>query len=162
VNQPDTVILSLELDGDEVRVSANSDRRAAEAIELIAQLLPDAVLDDHDLRPFDEMMAAPREPSDDRTSDNDRKLAAMLDTMLREGERRWVDEPVPALRGLTPRQAADDPVAREELERLLRSFDDRRGAGGFDTDRIRELLGLGRSTTRSAPAAGARGRRASP
>jgi hypothetical protein len=162
VNQPDTVILSLELDGDEVRVSANSDRRAAEAIELIAQLLPDAVLDDHDLRPFDEMMAAPREPSDDRTSDNDRELAAMLDTMLREGERRWVDEPVPALRGLTPRQAADDPVAREELERLLRSFDDRRGAGGFDTDRIRELLGLGRSTTRSAPAAGARGRRASP
>ena len=91
---------------------------------------------------LDEMMAAPREPSDERTSDNDPELAAALATVMQERERRWVDEPVPALRGLTPRQAADDPVAREELERLLRTLDDRRGSGGFDTDRIRDLLGL--------------------
>jgi len=50
---------------------------------------------------------------------------------------------VPALRGLTPREAADDPVAREDLERLLRTMaDDRLGPGGFDADRIRVLLGF--------------------
>ena len=143
-NQPDTVILSLLLEGDELRVTANSDRRADEARGLVAQLLPDAVLHDDDVRSLDEAMAAPRAPSDGPTSENTPELAALLDTMMQERERRWIDEPVPALRGLTPRQAVDDPVAREDLERLLRTMDDddRLGPGGFDADRIRDLLGF--------------------
>jgi hypothetical protein len=37
-------------------------------------------------------------------------------------ERRWLDESVPALGGVTPRQAADDPTRRDDLVRLIDGF----------------------------------------
>jgi len=142
-NQPDTVILSLQLTATELSVSTNSDRRADEARELVASLLPGAVLEDDDVRSLDEMLAAPSEPTEELGPDDHPELASMLDGVIREREQRWVDEPVPLLRGLTPREAADDPVAREDLLRLLRGMDDRpRGQGGFDPDRLRTLLGI--------------------
>jgi hypothetical protein len=52
---------------------------------------------------------------------------------------------VPALGGLTPRQAAADPTRRELLERLLASFDAMTTPAGAFTmrpDRLRALLGL--------------------
>jgi hypothetical protein len=62
-------------------------------------------------------------------------------------ERRWCDESVPALSGLTPRQAAADPTRRETLERLLVQFeqmDERAPAGAITMrpGRLRQLLGL--------------------
>jgi hypothetical protein len=62
---------------------------------------------------------------------------------MRNYEERWLDMTIPALHGLTPRQAADDPTRREDLAQLLASFDD-------DTDspmemssrRLRAALGL--------------------
>jgi hypothetical protein len=60
-------------------------------------------------------------------------------------EQRWCDESVPALGGLTPREAVADPTRREEVERLLASFDARpTPAAGFTlrTGRLRALLGL--------------------
>jgi hypothetical protein len=65
---------------------------------------------------------------------------------MREQEERWIDESVPALAGLTPRQAAADPTRREDLLALLHEFDRSPtpgGAVGFDTARLRVLLGLG-------------------
>jgi hypothetical protein len=55
-------------------------------------------------------------------------------------ERDWCDTSVPALGGLTPRQAADDPTRREQLERLLAEFDARSGV--MRADRLRALLDL--------------------
>jgi hypothetical protein len=62
-------------------------------------------------------------------------------------ERRWCDEEVPALAGLTPRQAAADPSRRESLERLLAEFERMDAVMpdegfGMRPDRLRELLGL--------------------
>lgn len=73
------------------------------------------------------------------------EAADMLAAFMREQEERWVDEPVPALAGLTPRQAAADPTRRQQLEALLHDFDRQRpppGAATFDTARLRSLLGL--------------------
>lgn len=39
--------------------------------------------------------------------------------LMQQMERRWVDESIPALGGLTPRQAVGDPTRREDLDRLL-------------------------------------------
>ena len=62
-------------------------------------------------------------------------------------ERRWCDEHVPALGGLTPRQAAADPSRREALERLLGEFERANRAQpadaiGMRPARLREILGL--------------------
>jgi hypothetical protein len=68
-----------------------------------------------------------------------------LAAFMRQQEERWVDEPVPALSGLSPRQAAADPTRREDLLALLHEFDRHTpppGAATFDTARLRRLLGL--------------------
>ena len=63
-------------------------------------------------------------------------------------ERRWeawVDEEVPALDGLTPREAVRDADGREKVEALLAQFE-RYGReedeDAYDFDRLRRMLGL--------------------
>ena len=66
--------------------------------------------------------------------------------LVRQHEDRWLSERIPALGGLTPREAAADPAAREELIALLDDFEwqDRRTPNAFSMDvhRIRAELGL--------------------
>jgi SEC-C motif len=82
--------------------------------------------------------ADPSEFSFENMSANDR-LA-----LQRQIENRWLSEPVPALGGLTPRQAAADPTRRPDLQRLLDGF----GTGAvndyisYDVNRLRQELGL--------------------
>ena len=87
--------------------------------------------------------------------------SALLDRLnsgvMRQAQARWLDDSIPALGGLTPRQAAADPTRREQLERLLSEFErlDERmrgpdlGADGmigapitYDTAALRRELGL--------------------
>jgi len=60
-------------------------------------------------------------------------------------EKKWVSEPVPALGGLTPIEAAADPTRRDEVRRLIDSFSDY-GLGsdfmGLRTDKLLEALDL--------------------
>jgi hypothetical protein len=65
------------------------------------------------------------------------------DEFIREYEARWLDEPIPALDGHTPRQAADDPTRRGDLIKLLDSFPAGEGAPGrMSAERLRSALGL--------------------
>jgi hypothetical protein len=50
--------------------------------------------------------------------------------LLDRHERRCCDEPVPAVGGLPPRQAAADPTRRDEVLRLTGSFRDIEPASG--------------------------------
>ena len=61
-------------------------------------------------------------------------------------EQRWCSEPVPALGGVTPQEAAADPTRRDDLARLIDSFpvrDPATGAFGLRPEVLRERLGLG-------------------
>ena len=74
-------------------------------------------------------------------------VRAALEEVMSEMEDRWVDESVPALGGLTPRQAKDDPTRREDLLALLREFEQRELPDGapfatFNVARLRAKLGL--------------------
>ena len=76
-------------------------------------------------------------------------IAGALKAFMAEQEERWVEERLPALGGLTPRQAVTDRARRPALEALLDDFDwieaqagpEDRGRG-MDPARLRELLGL--------------------
>jgi hypothetical protein len=76
-------------------------------------------------------------------------VASALEAFMAEQEEHWVDEPVPALGGLTPRQAVADQARRTALEALLDDFDwmDAHAGPGdmgrsMDPARLRKLLGL--------------------
>jgi hypothetical protein len=69
---------------------------------------------------------------------------AML-AFLEEQEQRWCEEPVPALGGVTPVEAAADPTRREELQRLIASFpaaDFSSGVYALRPEKLRERLDL--------------------
>ena len=66
----------------------------------------------------------------------------VLDSFARASEAAWLDESIPALRGLTPRQAAADPTRRDDLVRLLEEFAGFTGPGMMDVGRLRDALGV--------------------
>jgi hypothetical protein len=141
-NQQRTVVLTLTITGELLHGEVNSDRRADEIIALVGSSIPTAELVDHDIRDVDEALEAHRatgvSPAPNLLDDPD--MADVREQISAELERRWLDDHIPALGGLTPREAALDPIGRHELERLLDSF----GVGPdlMDVARLRKALGL--------------------
>ena len=72
----------------------------------------------------------------------DPAVHAAIASHIAQYETNWADSPIPALRGLTPRQAAADPTRREDLERLLAEFPSTGSPLHMDAQRLRQLLDL--------------------
>ena len=72
----------------------------------------------------------------------------MIRSFWKDHYKRWFDEPIPALEGLTPRQAAKDPKKRPLLVELLKDYenheeaDRRAGRPVYGVDKLRRKLGL--------------------
>ena len=80
---------------------------------------------------------------EDALDPDDPELAAFLDAFVRDYETKWLDEPIPALDGHTPRQAADDPTRRADLIKLLDTFPAGEAAqGGMTPTGRRAAVGL--------------------
>ena len=74
---------------------------------------------------------------------NDPAIVAVLEEYIRTYEKKWLDDQLPALSGLTPREAAADPTRRPDLIALLASFDrDEEELGTMSSKRLRAALGL--------------------
>lgn len=129
----------LRREGHELVVETNS----VERMDRIRESFPGAVVVGEERLPattFKQIRALGL--ADDRSSPGvvDPEAEKLVAEFLDQAEDRWMDEEVPALAGMTPRQAADDPTMRADLVALLRSFEGR--VGGFDAARLREKLGL--------------------
>lgn len=143
---------TVALDGDTLRVDTNSEERMGRVLATLARLDPAMqVLDDtrHPIRDTREAAELAEQLSVSSASDagtldpDDPEVAAAIDEFIRDYETKWLDEPIPALDGHTPRQAADDPTRRGDLIKLLDSFPAGAAArGGMDADRLRDALGL--------------------
>lgn len=133
---------------DELVVEANSRRRRDRIVGILTDELPtDLELVDEQSRTMDELRRtmddhAPSSPSPEVPPE----ATAALEEMIRARELGWLDEEIPALGGITPRQAADDPTRREDLVALLREFEGFEAAAvggvGFSASRLRGHLGL--------------------
>ncbi len=137
------------LTGDHLRISVNSEERLDRVLAVLRELEPDLeVLDIERTTVTDlgEAMARrpPGRPEPTSLLDSDDpEVAAVIEQVVRQHEAAWVDESIPALGGVTPREAAADPTRRDDLERLLRSFEGDAGhPGAMDVRRIRAALGL--------------------
>ncbi len=140
---------TLVLDSDTLRVETNSEQRMDRVLTTLTRLDPQmSVLDDsrrpmRDVREAAELAKLFPAASAGALDPDDPDVAAALEEFIRDYETRWLDEPIPALGGHTPRQAADDPTRRGDLIKLLDSFPAGAAArGGMDVDRLRAALGL--------------------
>jgi SEC-C motif len=135
-------------DGETLRVEANSEKRMDRVLATLVRLDPTMRVFDDSRRPIRDTreaaeLAAQLPVAEDALDPSDPEVAEMLDEFIREYEAKWLDEPIPALDGHTPRQAADDPTRRGDLIKLLDSFPASEDTPGrMSPERLRSALGL--------------------
>ncbi len=148
---------SITISGDVATLDTNSAKRAARLERTLMRAAPGARLIKREESGLEEILAesrsAPRPAgpsSGEELLASNPEIAAMMAEAMRDFEDHWLDESIPALGGLTPREAAADTNARRELDALLKDMEwsDRRAGprqshqGGMNPARLRKLLGL--------------------
>lgn len=135
---------SIHLEGRNIRVETSSEPRLERVLSVLLQIDGAKVISD-ERHPFEVDPKAPK-AARPAAPPEDPVAQAVVEAMRDRQELAWLDHPVPALAGLTPREAAADPTRRESLLRLLASFEEmgERSSGfiGMRPERLRELLGL--------------------
>jgi len=140
---------SLALRGSRITVETMSEPRAERVLSVLTGEIRGAEVLSDERQEIDPLQP-PSGPVQPALSPDDPAVKEMLRTFIAGREKAWCDEEIPALGGLTPRQAAADPAGRESLERLLaeyRSYIDPEADPELvpqHPDRLRVLLGLGR------------------
>ena len=138
----------LSLDGDRLTITTNAEERLDRVLAVLTAELDTIRIVSEVREPLapGEMPPPPRTPPTGWDAPADPASTALAATAIAEAlENRWLDEAVPALAGLTPRQAADDPTRRSELERLLDTYPEPEPDSpliALRPDRLRTLLGL--------------------
>jgi hypothetical protein len=125
----------LHLEGDTLTVSANSEARMDRALATLTLLDPSITVLSDERKPVGDLSSVPLPPGE-----IDPAAQTAIAEYVADYEKRWLDMSIPALEGLTPRQAADDPTRRGDLIRLLDSFPNLEG--GMSAQRLRAALGL--------------------
>lgn len=134
---------TLRLDGHDLTVHTNSEARLDRVLDTLHKLDPTLIVVDETRQPAHEAAASTPSGVIEPLDAADPEIAAALDGFVRDYERKWLDEPIPALAGHTPRQAAADPTRRGDLIRLLDSFPTHRDNPGLmNPDRLRAALDL--------------------
>jgi hypothetical protein len=137
----DSVLAQFNLDGSELSVSTMARETWDKAAALVKRVLPKARLVTSEFTPGSELANRDRPagpPPEGPTPD----MLEALEAFIAEHEQKWVDTQIPALGGLTPRQALDDPRGKRDLLALLDDFGDDEQPGTMSTRRLRGLLGL--------------------
>jgi len=134
-----------------LKVESMSEERQEDLIATLVDALPDIeVISDEQTDPWETLAKRSEGVAEESggkgivftpgDEDMPPELQEFMANKIREMETGWLDESIPALRGATPRQAADDPTLREDLVRLLDGMPST--AGGYDAARLRRALGL--------------------
>jgi len=136
---------TITIEGAAVQVETNSETRMDRVLDTLLALQLGLQVQTQDRRPAEDlqeaMSRAPAGVPASTLDPNDAAIADVLDQFTRTHEQTWLDEPLPALSGVTPREAAADPTRRPDLIRLLDSFGPA-APGTMDPDRLRAELGL--------------------
>jgi hypothetical protein len=122
-----TVLGHLQVEGTALTAEVNSRKRATRVRREIEKRLGGRVrFDRTEILSMESMLEQARERA---LAEGPPPLPELPPEVLAELERRqqahwdaWIDEPVPALKGQTPREAAKTPAGRERLEALLADF----------------------------------------
>ena len=145
-----TIRAILTLADGELRIGTNSDERMDRVIDAVGRMRPGLVLISDERTPTDSPFVIAGSDAGGVTGGpsgmldpSDPTMAAIMDEYIRGYETSWLDQEIPALAGLTPRQAAADPTRRPDLIALLASFDpDEERSGVMSAKRLRAALGL--------------------
>ena len=146
-------IARLWLEGSELCAEAMSEERLDLAIEVVDTDFGDvAELVERDVTPIEERLEERRESGADPADETPTDLSPAQEQRLLRGfmtdrMRRWLDEPLPALDGETPREAVAGE-RRDDVVRLVRGLENhadrtqRRGQPGAEVSWLRTELAI--------------------
>ena len=147
--EPRRVLGSLRIRSGEMVLECTSRQRMERGILLIRKVAAETVKEKS--RELKDVQSALSEPQPNRSLEPEPEIPKEVkrkaeEEYLEEHYRRWPDTPLPALDGLTPRQAAGKPEIRKRLIELLKLIENgeerkrRSGATWYDVSKIaREL-----------------------
>jgi hypothetical protein len=156
VEGTETIRATLTLADDQLTLATNSTERRDPILADLLELQPDLrVVSQSESDPREqirrrEVPTVPAHPCGGSRAvgafgqplaDSPEVRAAVTDH-IRGYEIRWLDLEIPALDGLTPREAASDPTRRDDLIRLLSTFPAANDPTEMDPERLRTMLGL--------------------
>jgi hypothetical protein len=119
-----TTLGSIEVDGASLIATVNSNRRAGRLRRQIEKRLHGRVLFLRTVvESVDAMLAQARREGPLLPDQSPPELAQMAAALAEEHWKEWLDTPVPALGGETPRRAAASEAGRERLAALLDDFE---------------------------------------
>jgi hypothetical protein len=143
------IAANLRLAGDMLTIATNSEARQDAALTAVRSLQPSIVLVSQERTPLrtagDARRLAETVPARATETSDLAHLPEVKEAVaqhMRQYEQQWLDLPIPALKNLTPRQAADDPTRRDDLLRLLATFPDTDDPLTMSPGRLRDALGL--------------------
>lgn len=152
-----TILGRVVIDRDVLTIEVNSRRRASRIRKRVENRLSGEVsFQREEVASAEELIDAAHSAGSDSagsaagdelgTIESDPAMREITERMRREHWERWLDLEVPALDGMTPREAACDPHGRERLEALLLEFEWRsaRSPNGLapDLEALRRELGI--------------------
>ena len=153
-----TALATLKISASKLIVEVNSERRSKRIQKEIAKRLGgSAVLLGTEMKSYEGLMIeaekggkrkrSAKESESDRAVNESPEVRALLKELMDKHWATWPDTSVPALRGMTPREAAKDPLGRELLEALLMDFETRNELRDdesmrVDLAKLRRELGL--------------------
>ncbi|MFW5874764.1 MAG: hypothetical protein ACOCUC_00875, partial [bacterium] len=155
-----TVMGNIEIDKDRMTVEVNSEKRAKTITGEISKRLKNKAV--YKYKEFTLMEEMPEDMQGGQSGEvsgisreelmQDPEVRRKIEKMARDHWENWLDTGLPALDGMTPRQAAKDPVGRDKLEGLLLDFeaskhrerreDDLSGEFAPDIKKLRKELGM--------------------
>ena len=149
-----TVLGEIEIDGTRLVANFNSAERAARFREVVEECLgEDARYEGAEVQSLEEAMReqpatdAPPERGEGPDLSESPEVRERIREMMHAHYERWLDEEIPALGGLSPLKAVQNPAGREKVEALIDDIErtGRRMEPPLDDDVIRSLrerLGL--------------------
>jgi hypothetical protein len=144
---------TLRGDGDRLALDAMSEERLQRAVEIVENDFGDLVeLLEMNVVPIERRLASGVRRRRTRTLRSEpastrRPNVRLLEGVLTDRMRKWMDDPHPQLDGVTPREAASGP-RRAEVVQLVRGIENgvdrtrRRGEPSADVTWLRGELGL--------------------
>ena len=143
----DVLMGTVERDGPWFVVRSNAVERLRALQAMLLDLDPAARLVEESTRPLESFDPDEGSSPNARSSPNAPELPAeAIEEIRRQVEDRWLADSIPALGGLTPREAAASPQARGDIVALLDDIEwtNRRGGNelSMDVGRLRRELGL--------------------
>jgi len=137
------------IDGKGLTLECISKERLKRGKQRLSNLLKGHI--NHKVDTFEDMEAAidrDRGERDDEEGELDSRARSMMESMMHQKFRDWIDERIPALEGMTPHEAVRSVDGRDKVLEMIKDMENReerkkmKGMSYMDISFIREELGL--------------------